>query len=438
MSGQTNGPCPNWTFNANTNRISTGGFTYDAAGNLTADGTHSYQWDGEGRLVTVDNGATIVLVYNALGQQVGVTKGGTDVVRHLKSPADKSQGDYAPSYVGWNPAGVFFLGEKRVGFDVNGGMVFLHQNHLNSVTLPTTFDGSMFDDILYYPWGQYWEGEGFVFAGMDHYWQDVLHNTPNRQYAFYEGRWLSPDPLGGDVTNPQSLNRYAYVLGNPTTLTDPLGLDPPTCGSNDPGCQNWGIEMEKYAFMTELYAKYDLEAAFGLGFASDYNSQPGGGSFSWYQFSYTWYGQQVDMPLGTTLDQYADFVTSLAVMYPLSQPGNVDAALGQCGSVRGNLSGNFPGTGASVNCTSVNYVQGSHANFSITCGNAMGGDCAGRWAGGLHIETNGKGDFWGHNDTASYYIGQSFNWGTFSPWNLFLHGGVDYLWGSLVITMFPY
>ena len=190
-----------------------------------ADGTHSYQWDGEGRLVTVDNGATIVLAYNALGQQVGVTKGGTDVVWHLKSAADKSQGDYAPSYVGWNPAGVFFLGEKRVGFDVNGGMVFLHQNNLNSVTLPTTFDGSVFDDIQYYPWGQYWAGEGFVFAGMDHYWQDVLHNTPNRQYAFYEGRWLSPDPLGGDVTNPQSLNRYAYVLGNPTTLTDPSGLD---------------------------------------------------------------------------------------------------------------------------------------------------------------------------------------------------------------------
>ncbi|MGH9404520.1 MAG: RHS repeat-associated core domain-containing protein [Terriglobia bacterium] len=40
-----------------------------------------------------------------------------------------------------------------------------------------------------------------------------------------EGRWLSPDPLGGDIPNPQSLNRYAYALNNPTTLTDPSGLD---------------------------------------------------------------------------------------------------------------------------------------------------------------------------------------------------------------------
>ena len=215
----------------------------------------------------MDNGATIVLVYNALGQQVGVTKGGTDVAWHLKSPADKSQGDYSIAYVGWNPAGVFFLGEKRVGFDVNGGIVFLHQNNLNSVTLPTTFDGSPFDDILYYPWGQYWEGEGFVFAGMDHYWEDVLHNTPNRQYAFYEGRWLSPDSLAGDVTNPQSWNRYAYVLNNPTSLTDPLGLDGNGCGPNDVACQSnaWYTEMEKYAFMTELdLGGLNLRWEFGL------------------------------------------------------------------------------------------------------------------------------------------------------------------------------
>jgi uncharacterized protein RhaS with RHS repeats len=38
------------------------------------------------------------------------------------------------------------------------------------------------------------------------------------------GRWLSPDPLGGDVTNPQSQNRYADVLNNPTSSVDPLGL----------------------------------------------------------------------------------------------------------------------------------------------------------------------------------------------------------------------
>jgi hypothetical protein len=35
---------------------------------------------------------------------------------------------------------------------------------------------------------------------------------------------MSPDPLAGDILNPQSLNRYTYVMNNPTNWTDPLGL----------------------------------------------------------------------------------------------------------------------------------------------------------------------------------------------------------------------
>jgi hypothetical protein len=37
---------------------------------------------------------------------------------------------------------------------------------------------------------------------------------------------MSPDPYGGsyDSGNPQSMNRYAYVLNNPLASLDPLGL----------------------------------------------------------------------------------------------------------------------------------------------------------------------------------------------------------------------
>ena len=43
-----------------------------------------------------------------------------------------------------------------------------------------------------------------------------------------QGRWISPDPAGlsaVDPSNPQSWNRYAYVLNNPLSAIDLLGLD---------------------------------------------------------------------------------------------------------------------------------------------------------------------------------------------------------------------
>jgi len=41
------------------------------------------------------------------------------------------------------------------------------------------------------------------------------------------GRFLSPDPWLGSMhlDNPQSLNRYVYVLNNPLRFVDPDGLD---------------------------------------------------------------------------------------------------------------------------------------------------------------------------------------------------------------------
>src|SRR5690606_19471832 len=47
-----------------------------------------------------------------------------------------------------------------------------------------------------------------------------------RTSNYYLGRFTSPDPLlsSGRVEIPQSWNRYSYVLSNPLSFTDPLGL----------------------------------------------------------------------------------------------------------------------------------------------------------------------------------------------------------------------
>ena len=63
------------------------------------------------------------------------------------------------------------------------------------------------------------------------------------------GRFSSLDWLGGSVANPQSLNRYAYVMSNPVNAVDPLGLDctiygpdgtQQPCGGGGGGWGEWG------------------------------------------------------------------------------------------------------------------------------------------------------------------------------------------------------
>jgi RHS repeat-associated protein len=53
-----------------------------------------------------------------------------------------------------------------------------------------------------------------------------LDYARNRFYSSLQGRFTAVDPALQSINgiNPQSLNRYAYVLGNPLNFVDPLGL----------------------------------------------------------------------------------------------------------------------------------------------------------------------------------------------------------------------
>jgi hypothetical protein len=56
---------PQYTLTGNTYHIA--GFNYDAACNMIGDGIHTYQYDAEGRLASVDSGSTSTYVYDAEG-----------------------------------------------------------------------------------------------------------------------------------------------------------------------------------------------------------------------------------------------------------------------------------------------------------------------------------------------------------------------------------
>ncbi len=95
----------------------------------------------------------------------------------------------------------------------------------------------------------------WLFTGMERDSESTLDHTLFRKYTSSLVRWLSPDPMAGDISNPQSLNRYAYVGNNPMNFTDPLGLyevepqpgagtpiPPPFCTGDFPFCWDWGLQ----------------------------------------------------------------------------------------------------------------------------------------------------------------------------------------------------
>ena len=63
-----------------------------------------------------------------------------------------------------------------------------------------------------------------------------------RYFGSTMGRFCKPDNVNGKLANPQSWNRYSYVVGNPVNLNDPTGhktkqpgKPTPTAGGNNPG-----------------------------------------------------------------------------------------------------------------------------------------------------------------------------------------------------------
>jgi RHS repeat-associated protein len=75
----------------------------------------------------------------------------------------------------------------------------------------------------------------YKYTGKERDAESGLDNVGARYDASSLGRFMTPDPLGGKLIDPQTLNRYAYVVNNPLRYTDPTGLY--TCKDDNNQCK---------------------------------------------------------------------------------------------------------------------------------------------------------------------------------------------------------
>jgi RHS repeat-associated protein len=219
-SGQ--GPQPMYAFDTN-NHISGSGISYDVLGNVLNDGLgNSFTYDGENRLLTANGNS---YVYDAFGRRVKGALG--EVLYDLSGKAVV----YLNASTGSWTYGELYAGGRHIATYSGGTTNFLHTDWLGTKRATTSVSGALTETCTSLPFGDAanCSGTNWSFQSFTDDVHDAVSNTEHtlfRQLSTTEGRWFSPDPYLGsmNLTNPQSLNRYAYVNNNPMNAVDPLGL----------------------------------------------------------------------------------------------------------------------------------------------------------------------------------------------------------------------
>ena len=236
---------PGYTTNSNqyvtpANCLTAGGTPcYDADGNLIRDGFNSYTWDVYGKMSSVRSGNTAAacgssgtcLTYDANENLVEKNVAGV-YTEILYSPVGKTaimNGQTPSSAYFPLPGGATYFESGSTG----SNHYFLHKDALGSTRFASTvLNRASVYDRAFAPFGEVYDNfgqtTGYNFTGDTQDTISGIFDTPNRELHPNQGRWISPDPAGiaaVDFTNPQTLNRYAYVANSPMASTDPSGLD---------------------------------------------------------------------------------------------------------------------------------------------------------------------------------------------------------------------
>jgi len=259
--------------------------TYDAAGNLTNDGVHSYQYDGENRIAKVDPGTLneADYFYDANNWRVKKTtsnnayttyciwEGGQVIAEYSNAPTGASGNSYyladrLSNRMITDTAGAFKGTQDHLPFGEEGGTSGVSEKHR-----------------------------------FTNYERDSESNTDyamNRQYEIGNGRYKQPDIVGGSIGDPQSLNRYAYSLNDPVNVADPSGLFPDVPDQFNAAYSGPGVYWDGIRLMITEYEMIRSFVASGAGVIAPF------GSVAYYGF-----GGSTFIDINSGWNQYLDFGT---------------------------------------------------------------------------------------------------------------------------------
>jgi RHS repeat-associated protein len=442
---QQNGPTSMMlTFSGNNNRIdAASGASYDAAGNVTryqppTGDTFSYAYDAENRLTSVTDQTTgnqTCYTYDANGHRVERTYNCGTSNHFSRDFLYDLEGHQISQVEGSNlwDRGDVYAGERLLATYVwDGTMYFNYPDRLGSARVRTDITGSIYETSSNLPFGELTYSGGdpspMHFTGQEHDFESGLDNFKARYLTSSFGRFMTPDPSGGHLSNPQSLNRYAYAYNNPITLVDPTGLDAELHDdrSCDPGfCDSWLAQGSA----ARLAAWTNGGGAGGFGAPGTPGNDLVTAADNWSPFGFQYIDDNGAAYPGlfNSWDEYATWSTGIAAKLQWE-----DDIGGQFNNVTEGLFKNFgPGPQAYFDLDNPRIV-GSHANFVLDCDSNP--RCQpGRFDYGIHIECAGYDctQLVVHGDTVSPWI-SPFRLPNLNLGNFLEHGTIDLIGGTLL------
>ena len=197
--------------------------TYDKRGNLTSDGTWTYGYDAENRLISASKtGSAIAYAYDALGRRKSKTVDGA--VTTFASFGDQELAEFSG-------AGPFTLtrtfvygpglDEPAVSVAPGNARTYQFADALGSIIGLANASGQLTEKYAYTAYGQaVVTGAGtaaYRYAGRRFDAETGLYFNRARAYSTALGRFLQTDPIG----TKGGINLYAYVNNDPVKLDRP-------------------------------------------------------------------------------------------------------------------------------------------------------------------------------------------------------------------------
>ncbi len=173
----------------------------------TGENTYNYEYDAEG-LRTKKAGPSTTTRYHCDDNGLVI--------------AESNASDQVTAQTIW--------GYQPLARKVNGSYYYYVYNGHGDVIQVLNESGTAVNSYEYDEWGNTLSCSEQVanpirYAGEYYDEESGLYYLRARYYDPVLGRFISKDPVEGDVTNPLSLNRYGYCAGNPLIYVDPSGCE---------------------------------------------------------------------------------------------------------------------------------------------------------------------------------------------------------------------